>query len=91
MMNLFIFSRKLHRLLVIVISFLTLVMGGTGILMKYPDTFYAYIDIGMVRALHNGMSLWFTIALLVMGATGLFMYFIPYLRTKKANEQNKTN
>ena len=88
MMNLFLFSRTVHRLLVLVISFLAMTMAFTGFFMKYTDLAPSFMDLGAITALHNGLSIWFTITLVLMTISGLFMYFIPYLRTKHQNEQN---
>ncbi len=88
MMKWFILSRTIHRLLVIVVSFLTIIMSVGGFFMKYPNLKPAFADLGLIRSLHNGLSIWFSVALLAMAITGLSMYIIPHLRTKKQNEQN---
>lgn len=81
MINLYLLAKKIHRLLVLLITFLTVVMAGTGILMKYS---IAVIDLGMTRYIHNKLSVIFTVTLGLMALTGLLMYLIPYWRSKSA-------
>jgi hypothetical protein len=68
---------------------LTMIMGGTGTLMKYPSFFSSlpFIDLGLMRAVHNMMSIYFSIVLSLMMLTGLYMYLFPYLRKKPALQQ----
>lgn len=80
MSKLFLWCKKIHRLLVLIIVASTLIMAATGILMKYQ------LDAtGQIRYVHNQMSIIFTVLLSVMAATGLFMYFFPLLIKRKNN------
>jgi len=85
MTNLYILSRKVHRILVLVISVVGLLMAITGILLKY--TFFAtkfnFIDLGLVRYIHNNLSPYFTIAFFGMIITGLILYFFPFVKNKQ--------
>lgn len=73
-------SRKIHRLFMFLVIFLTLVMWFTGQVMEegWPimTDFYA-------RNLHRITSKVFTITLAIMIVSGLIMYFYPLLRKKK--------
>ena len=100
MIGTYLLSKKIHRLLVLLMLFLTLIMAGTGIMLKYLSFFdrhFHFIDLGLVRYLHNNLSIVFTIVLLLMALTGTIMYFIPYIQSRKAvippknNEQNQVN
>ena len=74
----FLLSKKIHRLLVLAISVLILFMAATGAALKFSGFFSKYLpflNLGLVRYLHSGLSLYFTAALIFMGATGLYMYF----------------
>jgi len=78
------FFRKVHRVLVLVMTFSVLLMTITGILLKYPEIpFWLHIDPVFVRSLHNGASPFFTIVLLLMMISGLVMYFYPIWRSRK--------
>lgn len=78
MTKLFLFSKKIHRLLALVVSVLGLFMMVSGIFLKYPVFVMnnlKFIDLGLVRYLHNNVSVIFSITLFLMMATGLLMYF----------------
>lgn len=89
MTNLYILSRKIHRILVIIITFLTVLMAGTGTVLKY--SFVAakltFIDLGLIRYIHNQISPFFTITLVFMMLTGIFMYIFPLLKKKPSPPQ----
>lgn len=100
MIQTYLLSKKIHRILVVLMLFLTLIMAGTGIMLKYLSFFdrhFHFIDLGLVRYLHNSLSVVFTIVLLLMALSGTLMYFIPYIQSRKAiippknNEQNQVN
>ncbi|VVA43985.1 conserved hypothetical protein [Candidatus Roizmanbacteria bacterium] len=84
MTNLYLLSRKIHRLLVLIIAVIGVLMAGTGTLLKY--TFISekltFIDLGLIRFLHNNLSPYFAIVFLGMLITGLFMYIFPFTRNK---------
>lgn len=77
MIKLFILSRKIHRLLVLMISAAGLVMAITGVAIKYQIG-----DTGQMRFVHSQMSVIFTVIFIFMTLTGLTMYLFPLLRRK---------
>lgn len=81
MTNIYIFSRKVHRVLIIMISVIGLLMAMTGMLLKYTfiATKFAFVDLGLVRYLHNNFSPIFSIVFLCMLLTGLIMYLFPLI------------
>jgi hypothetical protein len=83
LVKLYLWAKKIHRLLVLIISALTLVMAGTGLLMKYPKLAGGAIDLGLMRYLHNQLSVYFTGVLVLMALTGLYMYVFPVLNKPK--------
>ncbi|EKE14875.1 MAG: hypothetical protein ACD_12C00259G0005 [uncultured bacterium] len=80
--NLFLFSKKIHRFLVIFIAIIGIIMSVTGILLKY--TFIAakftFIDLELIRFIHNNLSPIFALVFLGMLITGLIMYIFPLIR-----------
>lgn len=74
------FFRKIHRLLVLVMTVATLVMAITGLMMKYPSLGGNAV---LMRTIHNQMSVFFTIILLLMAFSGLMMYLLPILAQRK--------
>lgn len=87
--KLYLNSRKLHLILVIPIAVLTLLMAGTGILLKYPQYSFGFIDPNLIRYLHNQLSSFFTIFLGFMTLSGLVMFAMPYLRKMKSRTVTK--
>lgn len=86
-MNTYQLSRKIHRLLVLLITVLGLAMAGSGLLLKYPSFVsqsLSFIDLGLLRYLHNRLSPWFGILLTLMALTGVVMYFYPVYMKRKA-------
>lgn len=84
MTKLIIFTRKIHRIFVLIIAVLSIIMAFSGIILKYPfiSTKMTFIDLGMIRYIHNQLSPFFTIALMIMLVTGLLIYFTPWLNKK---------
>jgi len=82
--NLYLFAKKIHRFLVILISTIGVLMAITGMVLKYTfiATKFTLIDLGLVRFIHNSLSPIFFIVFLGMLITGLIMYFYPMLRNK---------
>lgn len=82
--NLYLLAKKIHRLLVIIILIIGLVMAGTGILLKYYfiSEKLTFIDLGVVRSLHNNLSPYFAVIFLGMMITGIIMYLYPLTRNK---------
>lgn len=87
MIKYYLLARKIHRGLVPVMIITSLIMAGTGILLKYSfiSAKLTFIDLGFVRLLHNNLSPFFSLVLLLMAATGSFLFLFPYLpkRTTK--------
>ena len=94
MINIYLTAKKIHRLLVLVMIFLTTLMASTGTLLKYnasvAEHFPAF-DLNQFRYIHNNLSVIFTIALVLMTISGTLMYFIPYLMTRKNSKPTLVN
>ena|SRR3989338_2213010 len=92
-MDLYIISRKIHRIAALIIAVFILLMAGTGVTLKY-NAFVAVslpsINLGLMRYLHNNLSPWFAIALTTMMMSGLIMYFYPLVRRKKIQDTAST-
>lgn len=85
MTKIYLLSKKIHRLLVIILTSITLVMAGTGLMLEEREVWFG-LDLGMMRFIHNKLSVPFTIVLSLMILSGLFMYFYPfYVRRKHEN------
>lgn len=84
-MNIYLLSRKVHRVLVLVISVSTLLMTITGLILKYPRISNVVpLDPITMRSLHNVASPYFGVLLSLMAITGLVMYFYPiYIKRKQ--------
>ncbi len=79
---------KIHRANVLVIITLSLIMAGTGLLLKYPaiaDSI-TLIDLGLVRYLHNQISVLFVASLLVMILSGLYMFAWSWIHRHQRKE-----
>jgi hypothetical protein len=89
MIKLNIFARKMHRLCVMAAVLLMLLMGGTGLILKYPNFAFEnfpWVNASLVRALHNSLSPYFAGVLGLMAFTGLLMYYIPgYLQRTRTS------
>ena len=87
--KLYLYSKSIHRISLFAMVALTMIMGGTGTMMKYPSFFSSipFVDLALMRAVHNMMSIYFSIVLSLMMLTGLYMYLFPYLRKKPALQQ----
>lgn len=85
MQALYTWSRTIHRMCVAVMLTFTILMGGTGLLLKYSWVATKLpLDLGMIRYIHNTLSGWFALVLAVMGITGTVMYVYPwYMRRKR--------
>ncbi len=59
-------------------------MGVTGLAMKYPKFSQVLnLDLGMLRYVHNQLSLIFVIVLGSMMLTGLYLYFYPLYQKRR--------
>jgi hypothetical protein len=65
-------------------------MATTGSILKFPGFFinFKFIDLALVRYLHNQMSLFFSIGLFLMASSGLVMYFYPAIVARKKKKQS---
>lgn len=94
-MGLYLFTKRVHRWLVLIIMFLTIVMGGTGLLLKYPrvnTAYFSVLDPTLVRLVHSQLSAWFAAVLALMVVSGLVMYFFPvWQKHKQLRRQSAVN
>lgn len=84
-------ARKIHRLFMFIILALSLLMGGTGIVLKFPSittNYLTFIDLAQARYLHNQLSTYFSIILFLMALTGLWMYIYPAIQKQKRDHKN---
>ncbi len=92
--KIFLFCKKIHRILVLVISTATVFMALTGLMLKYTSFFskyFGFIDLGMIRYVHNNLSVYFTIVLVLMAVTGLYMYFFTLPKRSPINDMLASN
>lgn len=83
MTKIYIISRIIHRILVVIIVISTIIMTLTGIVLKFNSlSDLLKIDLTMIRFIHNNFSIVFSIILFFMILTGLIMYIYPILRKK---------
>lgn len=82
MIKYLLIARRIHRILVLILTSFSLAMVFTGLLLKYPffASMFNFLDLGMIRYIHNQLSPWLTITLLLMALTGILMYFSPWSR-----------
>jgi len=80
--QLFLFFKKVHRYLVMLIIMTGLVMIITGI-MLYLGQFLIF-DSYTVGWIHNNISIFFAVILLIMMITGFYLFIFPYLPVKKS-------
>jgi hypothetical protein len=81
MTKLYLYSRKIHRVMMSILIILALFMSFTGAYLKYPWLRKVVpLDTLFLRNIHNQLSPFFTIALTVMAITGIVMYIIPLLK-----------
>lgn len=85
MIKYFIVARKIHRFLVLVVTSLSLIMAFTGLLLKFPflSSKLNFLDLGMIRYVHNQLSPFLTIVLLIMAITGIIMYISLWPKKQK--------
>ena len=83
MIKLYLLSKKIHRVLVIAISLMILFMEITGFFLKYSSVANIFsVDLRLARYLHNSLSPFFSIILVLMALSGIIMYLFPFLRKK---------
>lgn len=79
--HIYLLSKKIHRLFVILILILGTLMSITGYMMK--ESLYFPFDPLAIRMIHSTISLYFAGVLGVMSLTGLYMFISPYLKNKQ--------
>ncbi len=91
--QLYLLAKKIHRLSLLAMVLLTMLMGGTGLFLKYPSWAKVLpINLGLVRYVHREISVWFVIVLLLMMITGLIMYLAPeIIKSRRPNQPPNTN
>jgi len=89
MTKIYLWSKKIHRILVIVITFMTLIMAGSGLLLKYNSwaNNLPFLDLGVMRYVHNNLSVLFAIVLGFMILTGSVLYFYPWWVERKTKNK----
>ena len=82
--KLYLLAKKIHRIFLFSTTLLVLIMALTGSLLKYSfiASKFSFINLLLMRNLHNNLSPFLTISLLVMMTTGLIMYLYPLMRKK---------
>jgi uncharacterized membrane protein YozB (DUF420 family) len=85
MIKYFLISKKIHRFLVVIVTSLILIMAFTGLFLKYPyvSSVFYFLDLGMIRYVHNQLSPWLTVFLLLMMITGVIMYLALWPKKNK--------
>lgn len=86
-------SRQIHTTMVLVILALGLAMTITGLILKFPAILgqvstQTHLNI---RSLHNFLSPYFSLVLMIMLLTGLIMYLYPKITTWLKNRWQNQN
>lgn len=88
--QLFLWSKKIHRLAMWVVMLLSIAMGGSGMVMHRElegEWLPELIDTLVLREWHNRLSTPFAIFLGIMLITGLIMWGVPKILSKR-NKQS---
>lgn len=82
--KLYSLAKKIHRIFLFSTTLLVLIMALTGSVLKYSIIVskFSFINLALTRSLHNNLSPFLTISLLVMMTTGLIMYLYPLMQKK---------
>ncbi len=76
-------AREIHKMFAIATFILGSAMTLTGLILKFPQlSKLPFIDPSFSRFLHNALSPFFAVALILMMVTGVFMYVFPWLLKK---------
>lgn len=84
MVKLYLFCKKIHRFLALIITAIALVMMVTGLNMKYG---WFFLNPLFARRLHNLLSVYFAVVLLLMMTAGLVMFYFPYWQRGQNKKQ----
>ena len=88
--KLYVWAKKIHRWLVILILAGTVAMVGSGMLLGNPQWIVALgINPFAVRFFHGQIGVPFAGVLTVMSATGAYLYFYPKWTQKSKKPQAK--
>lgn len=85
MQKAYVWSKKIHRLMMWVVLFLGsgMMLGGVIMHQELEGEWYpTLIDTALVRNLHNQMAIPFTLALLTMMVTGIVMWGVPKILSR---------
>ncbi len=84
MNNLYLKSKTIHRIAMLLTIILALAMSVTGIFLKYVGwSIKMGINLGMIRYIHNNLSSIFSVVLFVMIISGLVLYVVPIRAANK--------
>jgi hypothetical protein len=77
-----VYARKLHRILVLFISVLSLIMIATGLTLRGGDEAgeKPFINYNVAWSVHGAVSVFFAIVLGLMLITGLYLYLYPWIQ-----------
>lgn len=84
MQDVYVWSRKIHRIALFFVVVLGLLQMITGIMMKLNLG-----DIVSARVVHNANSIFFSVAFFVQMMTGLYMYIHPWVVRWQNNRKIK--
>jgi uncharacterized iron-regulated membrane protein len=93
LVKLFQWAKTLHRTALFGMVILSLLMGATGSIMRFPVTADRLLNpnFQLVRSLHSQLSPYFSIFLILMMVSGLYMYFFPWYTKRQASKKQKTS
>ncbi len=87
MTKLYLLAKKIHRFLVFIITAMIVIIAWTGVMMKYSWAPFG-MNLAKARYVHNQLSIVFTIVLALMAITGIAMYLLPYLISKRGSAKS---
>ena len=85
--KLYLFSKTIHRWMVLAIIITGCIMMTTGLCMYFNQ--YFFFDPAAIRSLHSTISVFFALILGVMMTTGTYLFIIPYLPNKENDSAKK--
>lgn len=86
--KIYLFSKKIHRIFMLVTILSVLVMSSTGGFLKFPMLAeFVGVDSGLMRYVHNQFSIVLSVLLVIMMTTGLVLYLIPELLKSRSGRQ----
>lgn len=87
MTKLYLLSKTIHRIFLYLTSYMLIFMSVTGIMLKYSFfRDWRFLDLGLIRYLHNEFSIYFAVSLGIMMLTGFAMYLFPLMRRKPSSK-----